>query len=166
MIDILKSRLRAVALLCVIGAVAAGCAADPAPMTAADRAAIAEEVGAALDAFADAERARDLDAMLSFLDPSFYMYGDGVRVDYDTVVAGMRATIPTLQRFETTWSDIEVNVVAPDYAFVTMIFRDAIPDDAGVTTRARGPNTFVWRRVEGQWRIIYVDADHYPDNEQ
>ncbi len=118
---------------------------------------------AAVDAFADAERRRDVEAILDFIAPDFYMYADGARVDYESVAAQIRSTMPALQRFETTWSDVEVTVLARDQAFVSLVFRDIVTDGDGVTTRLRGPTTFVWSLRDGSWRIIYADADHYPD---
>ncbi len=55
-----------------------------------------------------------------------------------------------------------MNVLSRDTAFTTMIFRDAITDGDGVTTRVRGPITMVWKRIDGEWLIIFVDSDHYP----
>lgn len=154
-----------VVLVALVGGVA--CAdpsvGGPGALSADERAAIAAEVRDAVDAFARAERRRDTETIVGFVAPGFYMYGDGVRSDYETVTAQMRATIPTLRRFDTTWSDVEVNVLGRDHAFTSMLFQDAITDAQGVTTRLRGPSTMVWRRIDGAWRIIYVDADHYPE---
>ena len=66
------------------------------------------------------------------------------------------------QRFETTWSDVDVTVLARDQALVSLVFRDALTGGDGVTTRLRGPTTFVWSRRDGDWRIIYADADQLP----
>ena len=128
-----------------------------------ERSEIERSVLAAVDGFADAERRRDVEAILAFIAPDFYMYADGDRVDYETVAGQIRSTMPALQRFETTWSDVEVTVLARDQALVSLVFRDAVTGGDGVTTRLRGPTTFVWSRRDGDWRIIYADADHYPD---
>lgn len=120
-------------------------------------------VRAAVDDFADSERRRDVDAILGFLAPDFYMYADGTRVDYETAAEQIRTTMPSLQRLETTWSDVEVTVLGQKHALVTLVFRDVMTDKKGATTRLRGPTTFVWRLDEGAWRIIYADAVHYPD---
>jgi ketosteroid isomerase-like protein len=116
-----------------------------------------------VDAFLDAQRRRDPEAILAFLAPEFYMYVDGARSDYETVAAQIRATMPSLQKLETTWSDVEVTVLARDHALVSLVFRDAVTDGAGSTTRLRGPTTLVWRLHQGNWVILYADADHYPD---
>ena len=128
-----------------------------------ERSQIEGKVLVVVDAFAEAERRRDVEAILAFIAPDFYMYADGARVDYETVAAQIRSTMPALQRFETTWSDVEVTVLARDQALVSLVFRDAVTDGDGVTTRLRGPTTFVWSLREGGWRLIYADADHYPD---
>jgi ketosteroid isomerase-like protein len=138
------------------------CAA-PASMSEAERARIEGDVRARVDAFQEAERRRDPDAILAFLAPDFYMYVDGARADYDTVAAQIRSTMPSLQRFETTWSDVEVRALGRDHALVSLVFRDEVTDETGLTTNLRGPTTFVWRLECGDWRILYADADHYPD---
>lgn len=124
---------------------------------------VEESVRAAVDGFADAERRRDVDAILEFIAPDFYMYADGTRVDHESVVEQIRTTMPSLQGLETTWSNIEVTLLGQDHALVTLVFRDEMTDANGVTSRLRGPTTFVWRRDESIWRIIYADAVHYPD---
>ena len=135
----------------------------PAPMQEEERARIEKDVRARVDAFQEAERQRDPDAIVAFLAPDFYMYMDGVRADYDTVAAQIRSTMPSLQGFETTWSDVEVRVLGRDHALVSLVFRDEVTDGTGLTTNLRGPTTFVWRLEGGDWRILYADADHYPD---
>lgn len=142
---------------------AAACVPEPTTISDDERSENERGVGAAVDAFAEAERRRDVEAILGFIAPEFYMYADGTRVDYESVTEQIRSTMPSLQRFETTWSNVEVTILARDHALVTMVFRDSVTDGDGVTTRRRGPTTFVWRLRGGDWRIIYADADHYPD---
>ena len=115
---------------CLIAMLAIACGDSPSPLTGAEREAIAQEVRTTVNAFAEAERQMDVDALLSLLAPEFYMYGDGVRADYDTVVEQLRSTMATLQKFDTTWSDIEVTVLARDHALVSMVFQDSITLDS------------------------------------
>lgn len=140
-----------------------GCTRSPRTISEEERSRIESSVRAAVDGFQDAERRRDPDAILAFIEPEFYMYVDGARVDYETVAAQIRSTMPSLQRFETTWSDVEVTALARDHALVSLVFRDAVTDATGVTTRLKGPTTFVWRLRDDGWRLIYADADHYTD---
>ena len=113
--------------------------------------------------FEEAERARDAEALLAFLAPDFYMYQDGLRFDRDAIEAQVRGTMPTLQRFETEFSDIEVRVLGRNSAVVSLTFRDRVTDASGATTRQRGVTTFVWERRGEVWLITYADADHFPD---
>lgn len=138
---------------------AAGCAGSP----DARDAMIVEEVTRATRAFERAERERDAERVLGFLDPEFYMYVDGSRVDYATVVEQIGSTMPTLQRFDAEFSDLEVIVLGPGGASVSFTFRDVITDAQGTTTRKKGATTMLWKRRGKDWRIVYVDADHYPD---
>lgn len=155
-----RSLGRAVAVV-VLSAIA--CAPEGRSISDDERDRIESSLRAAVEAFRDAERRRDPEAILAFIAPEFYMYADGARADYETVAAQIRSNMPSLQRFETTWSDVEVTLLGQDHALVSFVFRDAVTDGAGDTTRRQGPTTFVWSFRDGEWRIIYADADHYPD---
>lgn len=141
-----------------------GCRSTPTvTLSPTDATRIRTEVREALLAFENAERRRDTDAILGFIDPSFYMYQDGVRVDHDAVVAQIRATMPTLRAFNTRFKAVEVHALAHDSAWTSMTFHDEIVDGHGATTLMHGPTTFVWNRgADGRWRLAYADSDHYP----
>jgi hypothetical protein len=47
------------------------------------------------------------------------------------------------------------------FALVSMTFRDDVVDAAGTAVHQWGANTFLWKRMAGAWKLIYVDADHY-----
>ncbi len=98
------------------------------------------------------------------LAPDFYMYVDGGRQGYDSVAAQIRGTMPALQRMEPTWDKVEVSALGPNHALATFTFRDLIVDGSGNRIRLRGPTTLVWRLDETGWKMIYADADHYPDS--
>jgi hypothetical protein len=63
---------------------------------------------------------------------------------------------------ETEWSRLEIRPLGPDAGFATFRFRDRTVDAEGETSVAAGPTTLVWARRDGEWRIVYADADHYP----
>jgi ketosteroid isomerase-like protein len=127
-----------------------------------DMAAIESAVIESVRAFEQAENERNAERLLGFLDEDFYMYQDGERVDYETVVQQIRTTLPSLQSFEARFEDIEVEVLSPHSAMVSMLFFDKIIDQDGNETEMWGPTTFLWKRENGQWRIAYADSDHYP----
>jgi ketosteroid isomerase-like protein len=132
----------------------------------AERREVEASVDSATRAFEDAERARDPERAIAHLAPEFYMYVDGVRSGYDSVVAGIRRALGTLQRFEPGFEDIEVVVLGRDAAVSTFTFHDAITTADGETQRFRGPTTLVWERRGANWLIVYADADHYVDSEE
>lgn len=134
-----------------------GCCGMPGPSND-----IVAEVTRATLRFRQAERTLDAEALLGFLSPDFYMYQDGKRGSYETTKSQIRTSIPSLRKFETTWSDLEVLVMGPESACVSFTFHDVITDGEGTTTRAKGATTLLWKRGVDGWRIVYADADHYP----
>jgi len=133
-----------------------------APFTDAERDVVATAVDSATHDFRGAERDRDADRMIAHMAPSFYMYDDGSRKDYQETVASIRATMPSLRYFETEWSDIESTVLGPNGAVVSFTFRDSLVDASGGTVRLDGATTFVWERFENQWRLVYAQVDRFP----
>jgi ketosteroid isomerase-like protein len=100
--------------------------------------------------------------VIAHLAPEFYMYGDGIRVEYSDVVAGIRSSFATLRHFEPGWDGLEVIVLGRDGAVATFTFHDSIVDASGEIHQAKGPTTLVWERRGDRWLITYADADHYP----
>jgi len=137
------------------------CAA-PDHLTTAERRVIAAQVDSATRAFQAAERDRDAERVVAHLAPDFYMYNDGARTGYDSVVANIRTTMPTLRVFATEWHDVQVVVLGRNGAVASFTFEDMVVTAAGDTLRMTGPTTLVWRRQANDWRIAYADADHYP----
>jgi ketosteroid isomerase-like protein len=141
-----------------------GACQQPAPelvLTAADEQLIVTRVELLTGAFEQAERDRDPERVLALIAPDFYMYADGVRADYDEIVAGIR-DIASFQHFEPGWANLEVRVLGPDTALATFTFRDSIVTGPGEVLLAGGATTLIWERRDGEWRVVYADADHYP----
>ena len=132
------------------------------PLTDAERRAIAASVDSVTWALEEAERSRDPERTIAYLAPDFYMYADGVRTPYDSVTASMRRTLGTMQHFEPGFAEVEVRVLGRNAALVSLTFRDSIITASGQTLQFRGPTTLIWERLQGAWRIVYTDADHYP----
>ncbi len=130
-----------------------------------DRSAVVATVDSATRAFEEAERSQDAEQVVAHLAPDFYMYANGERLGYDSVVAGIRRTLGSFEHWEPGFANIEVRVLGPDAALVSMTFRDSITTASGETVRARGPTTLLWQRRGRRWLITYADADHYPVEE-
>jgi hypothetical protein len=138
-----------------------GCSAGS-TLSDSERAGLAESVEHAVTDFQNAQRRLNAEQAVGHLAPSFYMYIDGMRQDYETTVGQIRTTMSTLRHFATEWSNVEVTVLGRDAATVSLVFRDSIVDASGETTMLRGVSTLVWRRDGSAWKIVYADADHYP----
>lgn len=122
-------------------------------------------VEAAMHSLEAAERALDVERLIAHFAPvpEFHVYNDGQRLDYEAITANLRTAFPSLRSIEGGFHDIEVIVLAPDAALATAGFREVITDETGGVTRVRGAASWLWRRIDGSWRIVYGHADHYPD---
>lgn len=119
------------------------------------------EVEQALDAFHAADTSMYAQGVIDLLWPEYTMLADGARISYDDVVTGSRAYMSSLVFFHTTWSDVRIVPLAPDLAISSFVFRDSILKKDSTLIRSKGPNTFVWQKRHGEWRVLYGDADHY-----
>ncbi|MEM8484428.1 MAG: nuclear transport factor 2 family protein [Bacteroidota bacterium] len=123
---------------------------------------VVPEVQAALDAFHTADTSMHAQGVIDLLWPEYTMFADGARVGYEDVVDGSKAFMGSLTFFQTTWSDIQIIPLAPDLAISSFVFRDSILKQDGTLLQSKGPNSFVWQKRAGEWRVLYGDADHYP----
>ncbi len=126
---------------------------------------IVAAVEAAMRSLEAAERARDHERLIDHFAPvpGFHVYNDGQRITYEAMAAGVRQTFPTLRSIEGGFSDLQVSVLSPEHALVSAAFRETIQDGSGTTTRSRGAVSWLWRRIDGRWRIVYGHVDHHPD---
>ena len=102
------------------------------------------------------------EGVIDLLWPEYTMLADGNRIGYADVEAGSRAFMESLVLFHTEWSDVQIRPLSSNFAISSFIFRDSILTKEGKLTQAKGPNTFVWQKRAGEWRVLYGDADHYP----
>lgn len=127
-----------------------------------DNVQIKNEVEDALWAFHEADTSRNAQGVIDLLWPEYSMLADGRRILYADVVAGSPQFMAGLSLFYTEWSDVQTLVLGPDVAVTSFVFRDSLVAKTGEITKNRGPNTFVWQKRAGEWRVLYGDADHYP----
>jgi ketosteroid isomerase-like protein len=150
----------------MIGSLAlVGCRGSSRTMDDLQRQQVTTAVEAAMRSFEAAERALDAEALIAHFAalPGFHVYNDGQRIDYETVTANLRNGFSSLRSIEGGFHDIEVIVLSPDAALATAGFREVVTDQTGEVTRVRGAASWLWRRIDGNWRIVYGHADHYPD---
>lgn len=135
----------------------------PAPRASEDsRVAVARSIDSATRAFEAAQRSRDVDGILAHLSPDFYMYVDGQRMDYESVVSGIRNSFSAAQHVEPGFQDIKVIVQGAEAGVSSFSFRDSVVMADGTLQRNRGATTLVWARSGSSWVIRYAHADHRP----
>ena len=127
-----------------------------------DQAQVVAAVQGAVWSFHAADTARDAEAVIRLLWPEFTMLVDGARLGYDQVATGSREYLAGLAMFHTIWSDLQVIPLGQDAAIASFQFRDSILTRTGDLIRHRGTTTFVWQRRNGEWRVLFADADHRP----
>lgn len=150
--------MRAVTMLVL----AAACASGSEVMNDAQRAAVAVAVDSATRSFEAAQRAGDAERTIAHLAPEFYMYNDGVRIAYDSIVTSIRTTMGAFSHHEPGFVDLAVLVLGRNAALASFTFNDSIVTVTGETLRFTGPTTLAWQRRGAEWLIVYADADHYP----
>jgi hypothetical protein len=120
------------------------------------------ELEDALWAFHAADTSRDAEAVINLLWPELEMLIDGQRWNHDRVVAASREFMGSIDVFATDWTDLSITSLDPDHAVTSFLFRDSIVTKTNRLIQSRGPTTFVWQRRNGEWRVLFADADHYP----
>ena len=123
---------------------------------------VIQEVENAVWAFHSADTARNATAVVNLMWPECNMLIDGKRMAYEDLAAGSRAFMPSLDVFDTEWTDLQVIPISSTSAISSFLFRDSIVTKEGAVIQSKGPNTFLWQKRGDEWRVLYGDADHYP----
>ena len=123
---------------------------------------IIDEVTQAVWSFHKADTMRDAEAVINLIWPEIIMMVDGHNLDYDEISEGSRNFMKSISLFHTEWKNLIIKPLCTEIAISSFYFRDSIINNAGILTRSEGPNSFVWEKRSGEWRVIYGDADHYP----
>jgi ketosteroid isomerase-like protein len=134
-------------------------------MTDHERAGIVSAVEARMRTFEAAERALDAEALIAHFVPGggFYLHNDGERVSYHSVTGLVRNAFPTLRSIDGGFQAVDILVLAPDAALATATFRETITQNDGEVVRQRGAVSWLWRYLDGEWRLTYGHVDHYPE---
>lgn len=113
-------------------------------------------------AFHAADTSMNAEQLINLLWPEFTMLVDGKYIAYEDVKIGSKEFMASLESFQSKWNDLRIIPLGNDHAISSYIFTDSIVSKNGAITQSMGPNTFVWENRNGQWKVIYADADHYP----
>lgn len=127
-----------------------------------DPAALIEQVETRVRAFHTADTSLNAKALTDLLWPEYTMLVDGNYITYSDVKTGSRTFMENTEAFHTQWEELRIIPLGNDHAISSFIFKDSIIAKDGTISRSKGPNTFVWEKRNGQWKLIFGDADHYP----
>ena len=146
----------------------AACSSGGDQMNDAIRSQVVAAVQQRMRSFEAAERALDVETLLSHFSSSrdFYMYNDGQRVTYAVMSEGVRTVFPTLRAIDGGFEGLEILPLATDAALATARFRETITDIGGKQTVQHGVASWLWRHEDGEWRIAYGHVDHRPGDSQ
>ena len=127
-----------------------------------DSKALIEQVENQVMAFHTADTSLNAQGIVDLLWPEFTMLADGNHVKYEEVKIGSKMFMESLATFHTEWDDLKIIPLGNNHAISSFIFTDSLVAKDGKVTQSKGPNTFVWEKRNGEWKVIYGDADHYP----
>jgi len=127
-----------------------------------DSVALIEQVKSRVDAFHMADTTLNSDGVVDLLWPEFIMLADGNYIAYDNVREGTKAFMASLESFDSEWKNVRIIPIGNHHAISSFIFTDSLVAKDGTISQSQGPNTFVWEKRDGIWKVIYGDVDHYP----
>jgi len=134
-------------------------------MESAQRESVVSAVEAQMRSFEAAERDLDADRALSHFAavPDFHVYNDGRLLTYEQVAAAVRGGFPKVRSMATPFTNLRVLVLCAESALVSATLHRAVTDSAGTVTRSQGAATWLFRKIDGQWLIVYGQLDHRPE---
>jgi hypothetical protein len=130
-----------------------------------DQQAVKESVLSLLDTQLKAVNGHDVDGVIALFNssPEFLACLDGEIYNYEEFVNAEREGFKLLKSVPTKWDTAYVRVLSSDLAIALMPFHQIQIDTCGVKTRWTGDVTFIAKRINGEWKNIYVHAVHRPD---
>jgi len=136
-------------------------------LTEEQTAAIADTVRQQADAFFDAFRTLDADRAFTFYGPEFVWAENGVLgANRDSMVTAWRGIFAAMRQVTSgEWSEVHINVLAPDAAVFSGAFDWAGVDTSGASMGAKGVWTTVWVRTGEGWKIIHGHESFTPQVE-
>jgi hypothetical protein len=146
------------ACLCV-GAI--GCTKSPAPdVEAAKKAGITMmmELKKAAEAL-DAEKF----VSLCLNSPEFAVFEDGKGYGYDEFVKNEREGFRTFKGIQLRWDTLAVKALGADVVAAYAPFHQLLKEKSGAETALKGDVTWIVVRRNGEWKLLYAHAWHFPD---
>jgi ketosteroid isomerase-like protein len=154
-----------VPVLAVCGLLVSGCGqAETKPLSAEEKAAIAGAVEQRVAGYLDAIQRLDLDWILGFwADVDGYVFaGDGeLTAGYETHAGQLREDVAGIATINSiVKSNEHIYVLAKDAASYSMEFEWSMTMAAGDTVRSHGAWTYVFKRLDGEWKVVHSGGTH------
>lgn len=142
----------AVAAMVILTALMIGCGADREPLSA-DRAAVSEEIGSAMEEQVDSWNSGELAGFMKYYWRSDEMtfHGGKRRLQgWETLNTMYVETYSGEQRGILEFSGIEINTLSRRSAYVLGSWKVELPD-----TVKEGRFTLIWRKMDEGWRVVH-----------
>lgn len=152
-------------LLLGFAVLAFGCGTrTPSSMTDQERAAVAEAVEQRVSGYVEAIERQDLEYLLGFWADTegFVLAGDGsLTIGYDTWATQIREIVAgTASVLHAEYKNPHIYVLARDAASYSMEFDWSMATTAGDTVSATGAWTYVFKRLDGEWKVVQSAGTH------
>ena len=148
--------LRPSIIMVAIAACAVACQPASTELTEGQRAAIEDTIEQLMAEIADAGRARDFDRIRAAYSESPVLVNNGVIIeDFDAHFELGRGFYGPLRTLEGSYRNVHIEVLAPDAVVVTRNDDIFWADTTGMEGEFHTAWTGVFRRINGEWKIIY-----------
>lgn len=134
--------------------------------SAAEEAAVRKAAEARVDEYIEAARRRDIDWFLNFWADvdGVVLAGDGKLLDRPAWVQELRKALADTREFlEFTFHNRHTYVLARDAAVHTTQFRWAVLQTSGKTLRMHGSWSYVFKNIDGVWKVVHSAGTHIPE---
>ncbi len=148
--------LRPSIIMAAIAACAVACQPASTELTDGQRAAIKDTVEQLMAELADAGRARDFDRIRAAYSENPVSVTNGVIIeDFDARFELTRGFFESLRTLDGSSRNVHLEVLAPDAVVVTQNDDIFWADTTGTEGEVHTAWTGVFRRIDGEWKIIY-----------
>ncbi len=148
--------LRPSIIMAAIAACAVACQPASTELTEGQRAAIEDTIEQLMAEIADAGRARDFDRIRAAYSENPVSVTNGVIIeDFDAHFELARPFFESLRTLDGSSRNVHLEVLAPDAVVVTQNDDIFWADTTGTEGEIHTASTVVFRRIDGEWKIIY-----------
>jgi uncharacterized protein (TIGR02246 family) len=129
-----------------------------------DRGGVEASLDSLMRAYAAAFEARDAERVVGFYAPGAETFGwsDEQRLDYEPYVAALRGFLRTSHAISIRYENVRAHAITNDVGAIRTTLRESWTDSTDKKIAIRVIASWVARRREGQWRLVYFDGRHVP----